>query len=286
MNYLRKSSKPLKLPTLECKRCGHRWIPRVVVVRICPRCKSAYWNVPRKKRNNIANAFVSLFVFFLTILLVLPQSLALIWNFLPVKHLVLDKPNIYSSAIYPVKIREHEILSFEANISDMFMISKVLAEIEHEQGYDREELYLVKGNRHRGTWRGIWHSHDLKNQKWYNLTIIATDIFGNSASVVLRFQDPVQNHSASEITAGTFDYGDFIFPNQLNVSGNFYVNSTNPVLFVNASSGKVGIGTMEPGAKLEVVGGKIKATDGLIIETRTSDPTSPVTGQIWLRTDI
>ncbi|MHC4500968.1 MAG: hypothetical protein ACYS21_17855, partial [Planctomycetota bacterium] len=52
-------------------------------------------------------------------------------------------------------------------------------------------------------------------------------------------------------------------------------------------SGDVGIGTTSPDAKLEVDGGAIKATGGLIIETRTgSDPPSPVTGQIWLRTDI
>ena len=37
--------------------------------------------------------------------------------------------------------------------------------------------------------------------------------------------------------------------------------------------------------KAESAEGTIKATGGLIIETRTSDPSSPVTGQIWLRTD-
>jgi hypothetical protein len=52
-------------------------------------------------------------------------------------------------------------------------------------------------------------------------------------------------------------------------------------------NGNVGIGTITPGSnKLEVDGGPIKATGGLIIETRDSDPASPVTGQIWLRTDI
>jgi hypothetical protein len=52
--------------------------------------------------------------------------------------------------------------------------------------------------------------------------------------------------------------------------------------------GSVGIGTDTPtaGTKLEVVGGAIKATGGLIIETRTNTPTAPVAGQLWLRTDV
>jgi len=35
-----------------------------------------------------------------------------------------------------------------------------------------------------------------------------------------------------------------------------------------------------------VIGGVTQTTGGLIVETRTSDPTSPANGRIWLRTDL
>jgi hypothetical protein len=47
-------------------------------------------------------------------------------------------------------------------------------------------------------------------------------------------------------------------------------------------NGNVGIGTSSPATALEVVNGPIKATGGLIIETRTTDPSSPQTGRMWL----
>ncbi|MBV9176918.1 MAG: hypothetical protein JO327_09965 [Nitrososphaeraceae archaeon] len=32
-----------------CERCGHKWAPREnEVPKVCPRCKSPYWNTPRK----------------------------------------------------------------------------------------------------------------------------------------------------------------------------------------------------------------------------------------------
>jgi len=45
-----------------CLRCGHEWIPRVELSqlegelkdkpRICPRCKSAYWDLEKKSKGN------------------------------------------------------------------------------------------------------------------------------------------------------------------------------------------------------------------------------------------
>lgn len=37
-----------------CERCGHEWVPRDFETepRVCPKCKSAYWNKPRKSMMN------------------------------------------------------------------------------------------------------------------------------------------------------------------------------------------------------------------------------------------
>ena len=51
-------------------------------------------------------------------------------------------------------------------------------------------------------------------------------------------------------------------------------------LILQLGGGNVGIGTDTPSAKLEVVGGKIKATDGLVI--RVGAPATPEVGEIWL----
>lgn len=39
------------IEAFQCDRCGHAWIPRLKIDEdptICPKCKSAYWNKPRR----------------------------------------------------------------------------------------------------------------------------------------------------------------------------------------------------------------------------------------------
>ncbi len=80
---------------------------------------------------------------------------------------------------------------------------------------------------------------------------------------------------------GGMDYTNVAMKNESNT---FTPNQTfSDSIFVTNS---VGIGTSTPSYRLDVTGGPINAGGGLIIETRTSDPGSPVTGQIWLRTDL
>lgn len=43
----------IDLKKLECKRCQHSWYPTKPDVRLCPSCKSAYWDVPKKEREDV-----------------------------------------------------------------------------------------------------------------------------------------------------------------------------------------------------------------------------------------
>ena len=39
-----------KISILQCLRCNHKWIPRTFnKPRVCPKCKSAYYDTPRRK---------------------------------------------------------------------------------------------------------------------------------------------------------------------------------------------------------------------------------------------
>ena len=37
----------------KCYRCGHEWKPENIdiIPRVCPKCKSPYWNTPKKEKS-------------------------------------------------------------------------------------------------------------------------------------------------------------------------------------------------------------------------------------------
>ncbi len=46
-------SMKVRIPRLHCRRCGHRWVPKQPVITMCARCKSRYWNEPRRNRQGM-----------------------------------------------------------------------------------------------------------------------------------------------------------------------------------------------------------------------------------------
>jgi predicted Zn-ribbon and HTH transcriptional regulator len=46
--------KVIMLFTFVCNRCGHKWNPRAPKEpKVCPKCKSPYWNKPRVFKQNL-----------------------------------------------------------------------------------------------------------------------------------------------------------------------------------------------------------------------------------------
>jgi Zn finger protein HypA/HybF involved in hydrogenase expression len=40
----------IEVAQLQCLRCGHKWAPRTDDVRTCPKCRSVFWDTPRKTK--------------------------------------------------------------------------------------------------------------------------------------------------------------------------------------------------------------------------------------------
>jgi len=49
--YIIISMAVIKISGYRCERCGHEWTPRnKEEPLVCPKCKSPYWNKPRKNK--------------------------------------------------------------------------------------------------------------------------------------------------------------------------------------------------------------------------------------------
>lgn len=39
----------IKIPTLDCNKCGHNWVPRIASVDTCPKCKNKRFTEEKRK---------------------------------------------------------------------------------------------------------------------------------------------------------------------------------------------------------------------------------------------
>lgn len=44
------ATKIVKVLECVCERCGHEWKSKTVSPKVCPKCKSPYWNEPKKEK--------------------------------------------------------------------------------------------------------------------------------------------------------------------------------------------------------------------------------------------
>jgi len=50
----------VELKQIKCERCGHTWTPRKTDIRMCPKCKTPYFDIPRaisKRAGTTGEAF-------------------------------------------------------------------------------------------------------------------------------------------------------------------------------------------------------------------------------------
>ena len=50
IQVLHKGAWNRKAEAYHCNRCGHSWYPKQPEIRICPKCKSPYWDKPRGRK--------------------------------------------------------------------------------------------------------------------------------------------------------------------------------------------------------------------------------------------
>lgn len=130
-------------------------------------------------------------------------------------------PVVLNKSVYPEKVAHGDVLLETLFLEDEYGIESVTGEIE---GIDNLTFSLIDGTLKKGTWQNAWIVHTTENMKWYTTTIVIRNVKGETTATSLLWQDPTVYHPASEVTAGTFDAGDFTFPDNVVVQDNLTVD--------------------------------------------------------------
>ncbi|MFH0831657.1 MAG: LamG domain-containing protein [archaeon] len=135
-------------------------------------------------------------------------------------------PQILSASVYPEKVMPGQVMIVTVQAKDTLGIKSAIAIFDNEKMPDERNIALITGTGRNGVYETRWIVHDTKAEAWYNTTIIFTNILGKKTMQEIAWQDPTVSHKASDITAGTFGAGDYVFPSSLIVNSTITTNST------------------------------------------------------------
>lgn len=111
---------------------------------------------------------------------------------------------------------------------------------------------------------GNKNGHEIRPVPAAALSIIFFIAMALLAVQCAQAADP--GHPASSVSAGTFEAGDFVFPDNLAVNKFLIVNGS--TLYVDALNERVGIGTTSPTTRFDV-NGSMNITDNMTIDSGT-----------------
>ena len=151
-------------------------------------------------------------------------------------------------------------------------------------------LYYNIGG-HRNTANGLgalWTNTSGQQNTASGVYALSSNNGNNNIAIGYQAGDNITTGSKNIIIGSDIDAPSAIADNQLSI-GNLIFGTGLDGTGTTISTGNIGIGTAAPSTRLEVAGGAIKATGGLIIQTCTvaaaDCPAAPVDGQMWLCTD-
>ncbi len=136
-----------------------------------------------------------------------------------------SEPVVTGKQANPIKVYPGQSLNIMVSFEDKYGIEKATAYFQHEKGEDKVDMILSAGYDTKGTYSANWIVRDTLDQVWYGTRVVLVNKKGKKTETFVRWQDPTQSHSLSQIKPGHTNV-DSVVENTDGSQFNFTYNGT------------------------------------------------------------
>ena len=86
-----------------------------------------------------------------------------------------------------------------ASVEDVYGIKKAAAFFDNENSPVEMNMLLISGTSKKGIYEARWIVKNTLGEKWYNTTIIFTNILGRTSETKVAWQDPTVSHTYFQV---------------------------------------------------------------------------------------